>query len=163
MNDAYKLQIQLQDQLRATDPTTESRSGFCYQGWTPLGRGCLKEIITTTGVKYCSKWVFLNPGYVVQSSRKLFQNTNAWILPSGIQIQVVWHETSWSVIRILRSSNMQQGLRTPTLRGRRDKLGWFTQLNQWALELKTKALTTHTHSFEGTPPGYYGLRNVNYI
>ena len=114
------------------------------------------------GVKSCSKGTCLNPGHVVESSRKLFQNTDNWILPLGIQIPMVWHETSGSVIRILRSSITQQWLRTPTLKKKRDRLSWFTQLNQWALELKTKALMTHTHSFEGTPPGYCGLRNVNY-
>lgn len=41
---------------------------------------------------------------------------------------------------------------------RRDRLGWFTQLNQRALELKSKALTTHTHSFEGTPPRLLWLK-----
>ena len=76
MNDAYKPQIQLQDQLRAADPTTESRGGFCFQGWTPRGRGRFRDLMTATGVKSCCKGTCLNPGYVVESSRKLFENTD---------------------------------------------------------------------------------------
>lgn len=57
---------------------------------------------------------------------------------------------------------MQQGLRTTAIQKRRDRIGWFKQLSHYALELKTKALMSHTHSFEGTPPGSCGLRNVIY-